>query len=217
MIIEHSPQNRPYGLLLLLSLTPLCGSAAAQVERISLATDGTQADKGSYQAVVSDDGSVIAYRSNATNLVETDTNEWSDIFLRDLTAGTTERISLTPRGDQTASYSKAPSISADGQRIVFEGRLSGFSDITTVVVFDRATDTVLDPLPDTVSGVATTPARARNDPSISGDGRFFVFQTVSPLTNAFPSTFGQPRLTRTPSLMSTSMTWTPCRRLRSST
>ena len=187
MIIEHSPQNRPYGLLLLLSLTPLCGSAAAQVERISLATDGTQADKGSYQAVVSDDGSVIAYRSNATNLVETDTNEWSDIFLRDLTAGTTERISLTPGGDQTASYSKAPSISADGQRIVFEGRPSGFSGITTVVVFDRATDTVLDPLPDTLSGAATTPAQARNDPSISGDGRFFVFQTDSPLTNAFPS------------------------------
>jgi Tol biopolymer transport system component len=171
------------GTLLMLLL--VSESAAAQLERISVASDGSQADNGSYQAVVSDDGSVIAYRSNATNLVASDTNNWPDIFLSDLNAGTTERISLTTAGEQSVSYSKAPSISSDGQRIVFEGR--PVSGITTVNVFDRATDTLLDPLPDTSSFGATTPGQARNDPSISGDGRFFVFQSDSPMTNAFPT------------------------------
>lgn len=156
----------------------------AQIERVSVASDGSQADNGSYQAVISDDGSVIAFRSSATNLIAGDTNAWPDIFLRDLVAGTTERISLTTGGGQVSSYSKAPSISSDGQIIAFEGRSGG---ITTVQVFDRTTGTVADPLPDTFSGTATEPAQARVDPAVSGDGRLFVFATTSTLANLFPA------------------------------
>ncbi|MEE4331325.1 MAG: hypothetical protein V2J10_10675 [Wenzhouxiangella sp.] len=159
-------------------------AAMAQIERISVAGDGSQADRGSYQGVLSDDGSVVAFRSNATNLIAGDTNGWPDIFLRDLVAGTTERISLTTGGGQVSSYSKSPSMSGDGQIIAFEGRSGG---ITTVQVFDRGTGMVTDPLPDTFSGVATTPAQARFSPVVSGDGQLFAFVTESTMANAFPA------------------------------
>ena len=160
------------------------GSALAQVERISVDSAGTQASGDSYQASVSDDGSVIAFRSNADNLVAADTNEWPDIFVRDLNNVTTERVSLTAAGTQSTSYSKAPDISGDGQIVVYEGRSGG---ITTVFVHDRLAGTHISPLPDTISGTPSPPNQARVDPTVSGDGRFFVFQTDSTLQNVFPA------------------------------
>ena len=158
--------------------------SAAQVTRLSVGDGGAEANGDSYQAEVSYDGSVVVYRSNADNLVLNDTNTWPDIFLRDVAAATTERISLTTAGTQTTSYSKEPSISSDGQTIVYEGRSGG---ITTVFVFDRLTAVTLNPLPDTLNGSPTAAAQARVDPNISGDGSVFVFQTDSTLQNAFPT------------------------------
>ncbi|MEE4296471.1 MAG: hypothetical protein V2J20_07645, partial [Wenzhouxiangella sp.] len=71
----------PRHISVFILLILVSASAAAQIQRISVANDGTQSDQGSYQAVVSDDGSVIAFRSNASNLVASDTNGWPDIFL----------------------------------------------------------------------------------------------------------------------------------------
>ena len=77
MNIKYPPQGRPYPLLLLLSLALLYGSAAAQVERISLADDRSQANACSDQAAITDGGSVITFHSNADNLVAGDTKSWS--------------------------------------------------------------------------------------------------------------------------------------------
>jgi Tol biopolymer transport system component len=169
-------------LILFLILAPTT-TVWAQVERISIDTEENQAGGDSYQASISDDGSVIVFRSNAGNLVVGDTNEWPDIFVRDQSAGTTERVSLTTNGEQTTSYSKAPHVSGDGRIIVYEGRSGG---ITTVFVHDRIAGTHVSPLPDTTNGAASPPTQARVDPKVSGDGRFVVFQTDSTLQNLFP-------------------------------
>ena len=62
----------------------------------------------------------IAFISDASNLVNDDTNNVSDIFVHDRIAGTTERVNVSSTEEQAnhgANYS--PSISADGRYVVF--------------------------------------------------------------------------------------------------
>jgi len=71
---------------------------------VSLASDGIAfGDLGSaleYGPSVSDDGTLVAFESDATNLVAGDTNDDTDAFLRDMTAKSTKRISLDETGAQ---------------------------------------------------------------------------------------------------------------------
>lgn len=73
-------------------------SISAQVERISVADDESQAAADSYEAAVSDDGTVIAFRSSAENLVAGDANGWGDVFVRDMNSGSLDLVSLRPDG-----------------------------------------------------------------------------------------------------------------------
>ena len=187
MNIEYPQQDRPCILLLLLSLALLYGSAAAQVERISLADDGSQANAGSYRAAISDDGSVIAFQSNADNLVAADNNGWVDVFVRDLGAGSIEIASLQPDGSETQSYSKAASISGDGNLVVYESKPGGAAGVTSVSVFDRDAGTVDHILPNTQNGQPVRPLVARIEPAISGNGQFVAFRTRDKLQNLFPA------------------------------
>ncbi|MDJ0654044.1 MAG: hypothetical protein QNJ40_07825 [Xanthomonadales bacterium] len=174
---------RIFSSLILVILTwPLLG--IAQIERISVTGGGGQADSDSYNAQLSDDGSVIVFRSNAENLIADDTNGWSDVFVHDLNAGTVERVSVLTDGSQSSRFSTHPSISDDGQLIVFEGRPT--SNVAWPTLYDRSDDSVLQPLPRLASGsTAAGPQRARNEPQISGNGQFLLFHTWATLQNLF--------------------------------
>ncbi|MEE4637497.1 MAG: hypothetical protein V2J42_01995 [Wenzhouxiangella sp.] len=157
---------------------------AAEIERISVAGDGSQASGDSYRAAISGDGAVVAFQSNAANLVAADTNGWVDVFVRDLDTGSTTIASLQPDGSETQSYSKAPSISGDGNIVVYESRPGGR---TSVSVFDRAAGTVEHILPSTGSGgLPVPPATARLEPAISGNGQFVAFRTRDTLQVLHP-------------------------------
>ncbi len=155
----------------------------AQIERISVPNGGGQADSDSYVAQLSDDGSVIVFRSNAENLIVDDTNGWSDIFVHDLNTDTVERVSVLTDGSQSPRFSSHPSISDDGQLIVFEGR--PVTNTAWPTIFDRSDDSVLQPLPRLQSGNPASPQRARNEPQISGNGQFLLFHTWETLQNLF--------------------------------
>ena len=188
MNIEYSPQHRPYALLALLSLALLCGSAAAQIERVSLTDAGLEADLDSYQAALSDDGSVVAFRSGATNLVADDTNGWSDIFVRDLAAGTTERVSFDADGDELLSgLSHQPSLSDDGLKVVFTARYQPGREISVTGLYERDTASSQLLLPDRACASCgpAYPRSGRLNARISGNGQFVVFDTVSTLQSLF--------------------------------
>jgi hypothetical protein len=71
---------------------------------------------------VSSDGRYVAFASLASNLVADDTNESWDVFVRDRTAGTTTRVSVSTAGeegnDDAGLYSV--SLSADGLSAAFD-------------------------------------------------------------------------------------------------
>jgi hypothetical protein len=49
---------------------------------------------------VSHDGRFVMFTSDASNLVAGDTNGFDDVYVRDLVARTTQRVSLTANGGQ---------------------------------------------------------------------------------------------------------------------
>lgn len=71
-------------------------------------------------------GRYVAFWANTSTLVAGDTNNTSDIFLRDLVDGTTQIISKRSIATQTTQSSFYPSISLDGREVVFASGDTGY-------------------------------------------------------------------------------------------
>jgi Tol biopolymer transport system component len=91
---------------------------------VSVAPDGSFSS-GIYPSMTSD-GRYVAFDSASGDLVPGDTNECNDVFVRDLSTGTTQRVSLTNDGqqelpalDQSCDWGRPVSISADGTSVAF--------------------------------------------------------------------------------------------------
>lgn len=90
-----------------------------QTRRVSLASDGGQANGGSFDPSISADGDVVAFQSDATNLVAGDTEGHTDVFVHVVSTGVTQRVSVSPRGRGANSDSIQPAVSADGSTVAF--------------------------------------------------------------------------------------------------
>jgi hypothetical protein len=88
-------------------------------ERVSLGPHRRQANAGSLSPVLSPDGRFVAFESDATNLVPGDTNELSDIFVRDRPNGTTGLVNVGPHRRQADNFSHDPAISENGRFVAF--------------------------------------------------------------------------------------------------
>jgi Tol biopolymer transport system component len=94
--------------------------SSANIQRVSLASDGSQGNLYSYGPSISANGRYVAFYSYATNLVEGDTNDHGDVFLHDRATGETTRLSLGQGGIQGNSTSLSPAISANARSVAFE-------------------------------------------------------------------------------------------------
>src|SRR3989442_333085 len=88
-------------------------------ERVSVASDGTQANNASSYPVLSADGRFVAFVSAGTNLVAGDTNVATDVFVHERQTGMTERVSGASGGTQGNDASAGPALSADGRLVAF--------------------------------------------------------------------------------------------------
>lgn len=137
-------------------------TAATTTNTSDLDPNRLSANADSYDPVISADGSIIAFSSDATNLVSGDTNGATDIFVRDLRERscapspkrgqpqvcqpTTSRVSLGGPAVQADGLSTRPSMSYEGRRITFASAaanlVTGDANRTTdVFARDRRTDT----------------------------------------------------------------------------
>lgn len=154
------------------------------VQMVSVAADGGVANAPSSQPRVSADGRFVAFTSFASNLTPGDTNGQADVFLRDLAAGTTRRISVGDDGREGDGRSSAPAVNADGSVVAFESAadnlVSGDTNhVADVFVRDLATGRT-ERVSRSSSGVQqdrgiSSPFTSM--PDISGDGRYVVFDT----------------------------------------
>jgi Tol biopolymer transport system component len=174
-----------------LELSPTTSSIneMSMIERVSVASDGTQGNNASDRPSISADGHYVVFTSLANNLVEGDTNGVQDCFVHDRITGETTRISVASDGTQGNSdcesyglwFAFNPSISADGRYVAFhsaatnlvEGDTNGVQDC---FVHDRITGET------TRISVASDGTQGNGGsifPAISGDGRYVVFQSDS--------------------------------------
>jgi Tol biopolymer transport system component len=108
--------------------------------RVSVDSSGAEAQGGgSFQPAITADGHMVAFASEATNLVASDTNAVRDIFVRDIPAGTTVRASVASDGTEANGQSDGPGIrggSTFGPDISGDGRLVTFDSIASNLVAD---------------------------------------------------------------------------------
>jgi len=148
----------------------------------AVSTGGTLANNASdWVADLSADGHYVVFASFASNLVPADTNGTEDVFLRDVWAGTTSRISVAAAGGNANGTSRLPRISADGTTVVYE------TGATNIVVPDTnsRTDVIVHQLDtgfvERVS-VNTLGAEGNGDsenPSVSFDGRYVAYRSFA--------------------------------------
>ena len=92
-------------------------------ERVSVASDATQANGLSADPSISADGRYVAFISSASNLVAGDTNGTNDIFMHDRQTGSTVRVSVAGDGTEANGASANPAIDADGRFVALSPRL----------------------------------------------------------------------------------------------
>jgi uncharacterized repeat protein (TIGR01451 family) len=155
---------------------------ANTTKRVSLANDNSQANGVSDLAAISANGRYVVFSSIAS-LVEGDTNEMVDVFVRDLETETTELISTAVNNSQSNNDSLSPNaaISEDGRYVVFYSYASNLvandtNDVADIFVRDRQLGTTKR----ISTGINGTEANEISlSPSISADSRYVVFSSLA--------------------------------------
>ncbi len=152
-------------------------------ERVSVGSNGTEANGGSFTPSLSGDGRFVAFVSFATNLVDGDANGHADIFVRDRTLGTTELVSVGQNGAGADGDSILPAISMDGRFVAFVSLASNLAPATSpgtynVFLRDRQAATTQQ-INLTPSGTPSQGDTFFFPPSISASGRFVAFTSFA--------------------------------------
>jgi Tol biopolymer transport system component len=177
----------------------LSDTVAGTTARISLDSNGNQSPANIsislYRPSISADGRFVAFQSDAQLAGKPSTA--TDIFVRDVVAGTTTIASVSSSGAQANSSSSSPSISADGRFVAFQSLASNLVAGDTnidfdVFVYDRLTQTTIcasvNSQEQKGSGVSQSERSLDSDalnPVMSPNGRYVVFQ--SSYTNLVPN------------------------------
>lgn len=160
-----------------------------ELQLVSRATgeNGAVADRYAGDPSIDAAGGRVAFLTSAA-LDPADTNPNTDVYVRDLVAGTTTLVSRANGADGAVSNGQVsnPSISADGKRVAFRSTSSSFGVADGkghIYVRDLAASTTV--LADRATGAAGAASNDGGDaPRLSGDGRLVVFASRS--TNLSP-------------------------------
>lgn len=152
---------------------------------VSQSTQGVQSSAFCSFSAVSADGRYVVFASQASNFVAGDTNGVGDVFLRDVVAGTTIRVSQTQsgiQGDQESGWPGGVAISADGRWVAFASAATNLvpndtNGLPDIFLYDRTTG-ALTRVSVATNGQQGTGTFGCFDPSLSADGRYIAFDAA---------------------------------------
>ncbi len=154
--------------------------------RASVGPGGADSDAEASEPCLSANGRRVVFHSFATNLVDGDGNSSCDVFLHDLRAGLTTRVSVAGDGSEGNHDSSFASISGNGRHVAFESEATNFApgDVNgTQDVFVRDLLTGLTRLA-SVSTAGKHGNSSSSVPALSLDGRHVAFESHA--TNLVP-------------------------------
>jgi Tol biopolymer transport system component len=144
----------------------------SSVSRVSVHGTSVDGNGSSTAPSISYSGSFVAFHSNASNLVLEDTNDHTDVFVRNIQDFSTTLVSVNNAGEQGDDVSYFASISGDARFFAFtsyatnlvEGDTNGFADVFVRDIFAGVT-----------ACASAGGDGASYDAAISGDGRYVAF------------------------------------------
>lgn len=154
--------------------------ASGRVTRVSVDSSGREANGTSFFPAINFDGSVVAFKSDATNLVPSDTNAAADVFVHDRATADTERVSVDSFGNEANGFSGPPKVSGSGRFVVFPSWASnlvaddhnGFGDVFVRDRVESTTERV-------TCGVEPNSGVPDLAASISADGDWIAFASLA--------------------------------------
>ena len=140
---------------------------------IDLVTTGANGSSTPHYVAMSDDGAVVVFSSDATNIVPGDVNGATDIFRKNMSTGAIDLVNISNDETEIGTDSQWFSVSADGSKVAFFSSTGLDATVPGVYIRDNAGNTVFahDATPGPVA--------------ISGDGNTVVYQWDTPASSAF--------------------------------
>lgn len=168
------------------------GACTPSTALVSRAGDGTMANASSYRPRITSNGRYALFRSLASNLVQVDTNNSDDLFLRDTCVNaptgclpSTILVTVAPNGSQFSNGVVAGSMTPNGRFVTFTAWVAT-GGLPTPLGFLR--DTCLGAPTGCVPSTVTITVDANGAPlktasfagSVSSDGRYVYFDSGDP-------------------------------------
>ncbi len=167
---------------------------------VSVNNSGAKGNAKSLEPTISGDGQLVAFSSDASNLGGPANDQNRDVFLRNISAGTTTPVTLGGTAASGFTDSQEPIVSEDGSFIVFESFredlvASDNNGIRDIFGYDVQTGaySLL-----TLSSDNIQTNDISHEPGVSSDGRFVIFESsatnlVSGDTNGVADVFVRDR------------------------
>jgi len=154
---------------------------ASEIQRISTNASGVEGDRGGYEPAYSPNGTRVVFSSPSTNLVAGDTNDETDIFVKDLATGVVTLVSVNTAGVQGDGYSVQPVFSPDGSKVAFLSSASNLvpddtNELTDIFVKDLITGAITRI---STSGSGAQSSNVSTNPVFSPDGTKIAFLSVA--------------------------------------
>ena len=152
--------------------------------RASVSSSGAEANDMSFLPALNADGRIVAFKSNATNLVPDDTNQQADVFVHNCETGETLRASVGDEGQQGNDVAIPPSVSGDGRFVAFGSFASNLifgvntNSNSQVYVRDLVNNTT-QIISSNQAGQAGNGGVPDLPPSISLDGGWVAFESLA--------------------------------------
>jgi len=158
---------------------------------VSVNQNGTGGGNGdSFPTGISTNGQFALFESSASDLVANDTNNASDIFVRDLINGTTTLVSVSTNGGNASGASRGSVMTPDGRYVAFTSAASNLVPVDTNNIADVFVRDLQAGTTTLVSVGATTNANwqpfpgapgacSSESPEITPDGRYVVFYSTA--------------------------------------
>jgi Tol biopolymer transport system component len=153
---------------------------------ISANPAGVPGNSNSWPRAISANGRYVLFESVASDLVPGDTNNTSDVFLRDLVLGTTTLISVSTNGGVCSGRSQDSVMTPDGRFVAFSSAANNLvagdtNGIPDIFVRDLLAGTTTLASPGADAGTLIQPGippAGSEFPDITPDGRYVAFFSV---------------------------------------
>src|SRR5439155_7828885 len=159
---------------------------AGSTQLVSTSDSGVKGNADSENPAMPADGSMVAFRSLATNLAAGDTDTHFDEYVKDLATGHISLISTSDSGVKGNGDSFNPVFSADGSKVAFRSSSTNLDPGDTDTTFDIYVKTLAtgDIQLASTSDTGVKGNKSSYNPFLSADGRIVAFRSYA--TNLDP-------------------------------